>query len=118
MTQMWWDRDADPSGRIEVAVERLAIGIIVVLLATVFPVVAGFAEDRVALAVGINNYAKVGRLEKAATDARAVGDTLRRLGFAVDLALDVDRRGFNRAISDFMNKIKPGAIAYFHYSGH
>ena len=98
--------------------ERLTIGIIVVLLATAFPVAAGFAEDRVALAVGINNYAKVGRLEKAATDARAVGDTLRRLGFTVDLALDVDRRGFNRAISDFLNKIKPGAIAYFHYSGH
>lgn len=97
---------------------RLAIGIVVVLLATALPVVASFGEDRVALAVGINNYAKVGRLEKADADARAAGDTLRRLGFKVDLALDVDRRGFNRAISGFLNKIKPGAIAYFHYSGH
>jgi hypothetical protein len=97
---------------------RLAIGIILVVLAAVCPIATGFAQDRVALVVGINSYAKVSRLEKATSDARAVGDTLRHLGFRVDVALDVDRRAFNKAISDFLNKIKPGAIAYFHYSGH
>jgi len=76
------------------------------------------AQDRVALVVGIDNYAKLNHLQKATNDARAVADSLRRLGFRVELALDVDRRGFDRAISNFINTITPGAIAYFHYSGH
>ena len=97
---------------------QLACRIIATLLMLVGLVSVSFGQDRIALVVGIDNYAKLNPLQKATNDARAVSTTLRNLGFGVDLALDVDRRSFNKAISDFLNKIKPGAIAYFHYSGH
>ncbi len=71
-----------------------------------------------ALVVGIDKYARLSALEKAGNDARAVSAALRGMGFRVDLAVDVNRRSFNKALSDFLNKVKPGAIVYFHYSGH
>ena len=76
------------------------------------------AQDRMALVVGIDNYAKLNVLQKAGNDARAVSSALAKLAFRVDLALDVGRRGFNKALSDFLNKVRPGAIVYFHFSGH
>jgi uncharacterized caspase-like protein len=94
---------------------RLAAGILLALFVTLAP---ALAQDRLALVVGIDRYAKLAPLQKAGNDARAVGDTLTRLGFRVDLVVDADRRGFNRALSNFLNKITPGAIVYFHYSGH
>jgi Caspase domain/PAN domain len=97
---------------------RLAIAAMAAMLAVAMSGAGASAQDRVALVVGINNYAKLNPLQKADNDARAVSATLGRLGFRVDLALDVDRRGFDKALSDFLNKIKPGAIVYFHYSGH
>ena len=78
----------------------------------------GSAQERVALVVGIDKYARLSALEKAGNDARAVSGALRGMGFRVDLAVDVSRRAFNKALSDFLNKVKPGAIVYFHYSGH
>jgi len=90
----------------------------IVLAFCLVTVTAARAQDRIALVVGIDNYAKLNHLEKATNDARAVADTLQHLNFKVDLALDVDRKSFDRAISRFLNRITPGAIAYFHYSGH
>jgi uncharacterized caspase-like protein len=101
-----------------VIVIRIACAIILACFLPAGAVTAGLAQDRVALVVGIDNYAKLNHLEKATNDAHAVAKTLQGLGFSVDLALDVDRRSFDRAISNFLNKITPGAIAYFHYSGH
>jgi uncharacterized caspase-like protein len=114
------DGFAHPAPRTGVHLEadmniRLAIAAI---LAVAMSGAGASAQDRVALVVGINNYAKLNPLQKADNDARAVSATLGRLGFRVDLALDVDRRGFDKALSDFLNKIKPVAIVYFHYSGH
>lgn len=97
---------------------RLLSAIVVALLMSGAAAAPGLAQDRVALVVGINNYQNLNRLEKATNDARAVAATLQHLGFRVELALDVDRKGFDRAISNFINTITPGAIAYFHYSGH
>lgn len=79
---------------------------------------AAHAQDRLALVVGIDKYEKLERLNKAGNDAVAVGDALGKLGFSVDLLRDADRRTFNRTLSAFLNKIKPGAIVYFHFSGH
>lgn len=76
------------------------------------------AQDRLALVVGIDKYEKLEPLKKAGNDAVAVGTALEKLGFAVDVLRDADRRTFNRTLSGFLNKIKPGAIVYFHFSGH
>jgi uncharacterized caspase-like protein len=79
---------------------------------------SGQAQDRLAFVVGIDKYQKLEPLKKAGNDAVAVGAALEKLGFSVDVLRDADRRTFNRTLSDFLNKIKPGAIVYFHFSGH
>lgn len=90
----------------------------IVILAMLAGVQNAAAQDRLALVIGINKYDRLPPLKLAANDAQAVGEALRRIGFGVDLAIDVDRRDFNRALSNFLNKVTPGAIVYFHYSGH
>ena len=46
------------------------------------------AEKRVALVIGNNDYRNVPKLQKAVNDARAMGDTLKKLGFEVMVAHD------------------------------
>ena len=75
------------------------------------------AQDRMALVVGIDNYAKLTALQKAGNDARAVSSALAKLAFRVDLALDVGRRGFNKALSDFLNKVQTGRDRLFPFLG-
>ena len=94
-------------------IARFAGTVLLLTIAT-----ATSAQDRLALVVGIDKYEKLPQLKKAGNDAVAVGAALRKLGFSVDVARDTDRRTFNRTLSDFLNKIKPGAIVYFHFSGH
>lgn len=93
----------------------IVLAIMLVALTISRPVLA---QDRFALVVGIDRYAKLAPLEKAGNDAQAIGGVLTRLGFQVEQALDVDRRALNRAISDLVSRITPGSIVYFHYSGH
>jgi len=45
-----------------------------------------YAEKRVALVVGNNDYRNVPKLQKAVNDARTMGDTLKQLGFTVMVA--------------------------------
>ncbi len=53
---------------------------------------SGARGKRVALVIGNNDYGDVSKLEKNVTDdARAIPTTLRRLGFDVITALDVNR---------------------------
>jgi len=78
------------------------------LLALVLAIAAlaaapAFAEARRALIVGINDYREITPLQKAVGDAEALKVTLERLGFSVDLVLNVDRREFNRAVSVFQS---------------
>ena len=79
-----------------------------------------FAEKR-ALVIGVNIYDNLGpdrQLEKAVNDARAIGKTFESLGFKVEKAENVDRRGFNEAWSQFLGRVEPRDIAVFQFSGH
>ena len=44
------------------------------------------AAKRVALVIGNNDYKYVPKLQKAVSDARTMGDTLKQLGFSVMIA--------------------------------
>jgi hypothetical protein len=86
---------------------------------TILPSAAS-AEKR-ALVVGVNAYDNLGQdrqLEKAVNDARAIGKALKALGFQVDTAENVDRRGFNKAWSEFVERIEPRDVVAFQFSGH
>jgi hypothetical protein len=71
-----------------------------------------------ALVVGNDDYAHVATLKTAVGDARAVADTLEKIGFVVRRAENVDRDAMNRALEAFDASVQPGDRALFFYSGH
>ncbi|MGH6661498.1 MAG: caspase family protein, partial [Rhodospirillales bacterium] len=79
------------------------------------------AETRVALIIGNSDYAAVARLRNPAHDAALMADTLRALGFDVELALDAGQRQMKRAIQRFGERLgaagKEG-VGLFYYAGH
>ncbi len=92
---------------------------ILVLLATFcFMPQHVYAEKRIALVIGNNDYQEVPKLQKAVGDAKAVGEKLTKLGFKVTTALDLDRRKLNQALSKFYSDIEPGDTVAVHFSGH
>jgi hypothetical protein len=76
------------------------------------------AERKLALVVGQNDYQEVPKLQKAVGDSKAIAEALAGLGFEVTTAENVDRRGFNTALSKFYASIEPGDTVLFQYSGH
>src|SRR6202049_320147 len=76
------------------------------------------AERRVALVIGNNDYKNVPKLQKAVNDARAMGDTLKKLGFSVMVAENQNRQQFSQTLLDFDNAVAPGDTAFFFYAGH
>src|SRR5437773_2133984 len=77
-----------------------------------------YAEKRVALVIGNNDYKYVPKLQKAVNDARTMGDTLKRLGFTVMVAENQTRQAFSQTLLAFDNAIEPGDTAFFFYAGH
>jgi hypothetical protein len=86
-----------------------------------FAVTPAFAAKRVALVVGIDAYdnlAATQQLKKAASDAKALGETLQGLGYQVIAAENADRRGFNENWQKFLTAIEPGDEVAFFFAGH
>lgn len=76
------------------------------------------AQKRVALLIGNNGYQNVPRLGTAINDARALGETLRKLGFRVLIGEDQSRRSMSEALLAFDRIIAPGDTALFFFAGH
>lgn len=89
-----------------------------VLLLIVLAAPTAMAERRLALVIGIDDYQEVPTLKKAVGDAQAVAAALEKIGFAVTLATDTDRRSLNRSLAEFERALGPGDTALVHYSGH
>src|SRR5262245_2668465 len=79
---------------------------------------AAAAQDRYALIIGQDSYQNVEPLRKAVNDARAIGQSLQRLGFQVTLGENLTRRDFVLRVSEFENRIRPGDTAFVFYAGH
>jgi hypothetical protein len=79
---------------------------------------AAQAEKRVALLVGNNGYENVPRLETAINDARALGETLKALGFKVFIGENQSRRSMSEALLAFDRTIELGDTALFFFAGH
>jgi formylglycine-generating enzyme required for sulfatase activity/uncharacterized caspase-like protein len=74
--------------------------------------------SRVALVIGNAAYPGVAALRNPANDATDVAAKLRRLGFSVALKTNVSQKEMLRALTDFGDKVQPGAEALFFYAGH
>ena len=85
------------------------------------PVTPLLAQDKVALVIGNNEYAHLApgqQLNKAVNDARAVGDALEKIGFAVIRGENLDRQSMVDRVFAFTQRIKPGDTALFFFAGH
>ncbi len=78
------------------------------------------AAGRVALVVGNADYQiKEGKLKNAADDAKAVANTLRKLGYQVTLLTDIQTaQAFEQAADQFIAQLPGKDMAVFFYSGH
>jgi TPR repeat protein len=82
---------------------------------------AAHAEKRVALVIGNSAYRAVPALPNPAADARLMSDTLLSLGFFVvggGAQLDLDKAGFDEALSKFKTELAGADIALFYFAGH
>ena len=77
-----------------------------------------YAEKRVALVIGNNDYKNVPKLQKAVNDARTMGDTLKQLGFTVMVAENQTRVAFSQTLLAFDKAVDAGDTAFFFYAGH
>ena len=76
------------------------------------------AGKRVALVMGNGAYAHAPVLANPASDARAMAAALERLGFDVELGVDLDLAGMRRAVLAFARKLQGADMALFFYAGH
>jgi len=94
------------------------------LLATLFmllgwgAVVAAPAKGQVALVVGIGAYQNAPALPNPPRDARAVADSLKKLGFQVELAVDPDKARLEQAVKRFGDQLQGAKVGLFFYAGH
>src|ERR1044072_5289318 len=75
------------------------------------PPAPAYAEKRVALVVGNNDYRNVPKLQKAVNDARTMGDTLKQLGFTVMVAENQNRHAFSQSLLAVDKTIETGDTA-------
>lgn len=95
----------------------LALPLLLVLL--VHPALADSrAKDRVALVFGMANYQNVTALKNTINDAGALADTLKEIGFHVDVRMDATRDEALAALKDFAFEAETADIALIYYAGH
>ncbi len=73
---------------------------------------------KIALVVGNDRYESLPVLQKAANDARAIGDKLVTLGFEVIRIENASRRRMNQKLVEFAGKVGRGDTAFFFFAGH
>src|ERR1700730_8070753 len=74
--------------------------------------------QRLALLIGNSNYEHLDQLKNPKNDVSQLAAKLQKLGFDASIEYDLNHDGFVDALSTFENKIAPGDIVLFYYSGH
>jgi hypothetical protein len=73
---------------------------------------------RKALVIGNDTYTRVPVLQNARTDARAIGESLSKVGFEVTTAFDLSERRMKEVLRNFRMSIQGGDQVVFFYAGH
>lgn len=95
------------------------IKLTVVILATVMATAtAAGAAKRIALVISNSAYKHAGELANPRNDATDISAALRKSGFQVLEALDVDKPAFNRKIRDFASALSDAEAGVLFYAGH
>jgi len=109
------------SGRMAGLMGRLPFLTLMVVLVVPLPLAVHAApqnERRVALVIGIGTYQNAPHLANPVNDARAIGDSLRRLKFEVTELYDPDFRTLNSGIRSFGILAANADVAVVYYAGH
>jgi TPR repeat protein len=102
-----------------VAAGRVARTVCIVALLLVVATNAAVAGGkRVAFVVGNGAYKAVPALENPKNDALAVSKALRKVGFEVVTAIDLDRAAFDKSVETFIRSLSDAELSVFYYSGH
>src|ERR1700754_864696 len=88
------------------------------LVATVLLTPSAHAERRVALVIGNSAYVNANALRNPKNDAADIAAALRKVGFEVDLGLDLDQRGLAVTIEKFARMLEGADVGLFYYAGH
>jgi formylglycine-generating enzyme required for sulfatase activity len=108
-------------GRMARIAGRLAAAVLAVLV-VLSPPAARTAPDpperRIALVIGIGGYQNAPHLTNPINDARAIGDSLRRLKFDVTELYDPDFRDLNSGVRAFGIRAANADVAVVYYAGH
>lgn len=86
-------------------------------VAALWPLAAS-AERRVALVIGNSAYSHAAALRNPGNDARDVAEALKKVGFDVQLGIDLDQPGFARTIEQFARMLDEADVGLFFYAGH
>jgi len=79
---------------------------------------AANADRRVALVVGNSAYSNAANLRNPRNDAADMADTLKKLGFEVELGLDLNQQQFASTIENFARALDGADVGLFFYAGH
>jgi uncharacterized caspase-like protein len=79
---------------------------------------AAQADRRVALVVGNSAYASAASLRNPRNDASDMAEMLKKLGFEVELGLDLDQQNFAVTIEKFARALDSADVGLFFYAGH
>jgi len=81
-------------------------------------VTPAFADNRVALVIGNSAYVRVPHLPNPVHDAEDVAAALKRSGFEIIVATDLDKAGMDEAMIKFARAVRAADVAMFYYTGH
>ncbi len=76
------------------------------------------AQERVALVIGNSQYEAVPSLKNPENDATDIAASLGRLGFDVNLLLNLGGRETNRALRNFSHTARDADMAVLYFAGH
>jgi formylglycine-generating enzyme required for sulfatase activity len=97
------------------------ITLVLTALVALLPPAARAAPDterRIALVIGIGGYQNAPHLANPVNDARAIGESLRRLKFDVTELYDADFRALNSGVREFGIRAASADVAVVYYAGH
>lgn len=94
----------------------LSLFMAVALLAVSSAVAA--ASTRMALVIGMGDYQNITPLDNTRNDARAVGDTLERIGFDVTRVEDAGQDSIRAALDQFAFDSQVADVALIYFAGH
>jgi len=90
----------------------------VIALCVVLALFSSAEAKRVALVIGNSAYVHAGTLANPKNDATDVAAALRKSGFEVIAAFDLDKASFDRKIRDFASALTGAEAGVFFYAGH